>query len=282
MKIMTQIFLIFYQLGERTDLKNHIFLFPFKRLREVFNIFKLNGFDYIHEVIIRLLKNIIIRKINSNPIENIKKKTTENNSLKKFNANNTNNNANNTNTINTNKNNNSIDQNQSILNTNNNLNTLANNVSTEDKEDNEAIDSIYSLSNEEVAEINIIILNVFQFIKARINLFSELLKHPKQIINIITNMNIALDTMDFVLTKKSKRILITFNFKIFDILFNLVYLLNENKFITEMERFFSRNDPNLINNKNLVIKMLFGIFKLQRYLKEINCTLMVIKIFLLK
>ena len=86
MKIMTEIFLIFYQIGERTDLKNHSFLFTFKRLRENFNIFKLNGFDYFHEVIIRLLKHIVLRKINSNPIgeramisnKNIRRNSTNN------------------------------------------------------------------------------------------------------------------------------------------------------------------------------------------------------------
>ena len=108
-------------------------------------------------------------------------------------------------------------------------------------------------------------------------MFYELLKYPKQIVNVITNINIILDTLDFVLSKKPKRILVTFNFKIFDAIFNLVFLLNETKFISEMERFFSRNDPNLINYKTLVLKMLTGILKLQKCLKEINANSMVNK-----
>lgn len=261
MKIMTEIFLIFYQIGERTDLKNHIFLFSFKRLREVFNVFKLNGFDYIHEVIIRLLKHIVIRKIVSNPLAEDRKR----NSMLKNLSNNkpiSNNNLFGTNIINS-----SNDQSFS-----GNNNTLNNNVSTED---NESIDSIYFISNDDIAEINLIILNALQFIKTRINLFYELLKYPKQIVNIITNINIVLDTLDIILSKKPKRILITFNFKIFEILFSLVFLLNEMKFITEMERFFSRSDPNLINNKTLILKMLTGILKLKKYLKELNSSSMV-------
>ena len=69
MKIMSKILsLIFYI---KTD--KYLSLISFNYLKNIFNIYKINGFDLIHEVILYLLKIIIINKINDfhklNPIK---------------------------------------------------------------------------------------------------------------------------------------------------------------------------------------------------------------------
>jgi len=252
MKIINELLLIFFQIGEKAEFKNFIFLFSFRKLWEIFNIFKMNGFDYTHEIIIRLLRHIIIRKLNSNnpnitETSNSKKLSSKKNEQ--------------------NKEKNSLlfkcTSNQSI---NNSINDSNNKIynSTEENE----IDSIYSITNDEFAEINFIVLTALQFINNKLNMYPDLFRNAKSLINIITNMNFMFDCLITVITKMSNKIKIIQNIKLLDNFLNLVCLLNEKKFFSEMERFFSSNDPNLVNNKVIALKLFSNIQKLSKSLKD--------------
>jgi len=254
MKIINELLLIFFQIGEKTELKNFIYLFSFSKLREIFNIFKMNGFDYIHEIIIRLLKQIIIRKLSTNNINNSNSDTPNNNS----------------------------DQLKSKRKTNLNMpleqkhfsnKSIKANVSTEESEQ----DPIYSITNDEFAEINFIFLNALQFMKSKINIFGDYFKNPKNVINFVTNINFMCDSLLAVIGKKPKNAAIMQNLKLVESFLTLVLSINEHKFFFEMERFYSNNDPNLVNNKVLVLKMIHNIHKLTKSLKEIDIQAKVLK-----
>ena len=205
------------------------------KLRDIFNIFKTNGFDYIHEIIIRLLKQIITRKFNTNfsEISKNKKKII---GIK------------------------NISSEEKIRSNKNKVN-----LSTEENE----MDPLYSLSNEEFAELNLIFLNALQFMKNKIVLINDFLKHPKLIINYITNLNFMFDSLLIVIGKKPKKVAIMQNFKLLENFLNLVLILNEAKFFFEMEKYFSRSDPVLINNKVLILKMFHNVFKLTKISKDV-------------
>lgn len=269
MKILSYIFMIFYHIGENIETKNLEFLFGFNRLRDLFTTFKSNGFDYIHELIIRLMRNLVLRRINEINTLGDKRKTRSSKIIKKKtleSANDLNNSI-------------SYGENLTLTLVNNETKSSKNNIISSKEKIIEKISEISKdinkeedsgFSSEELAEINLIIYNSLLYIKIRISLFYELLKYPKQIINLINNINILLEVLDCLVAKKPKNILISMNFRIFEIFINDVFLLNESKFISEMERYIPRKDPELINHKSLVIKMLFGFNKLQKSLKEIN------------
>lgn len=252
MKIINELLLIFFQIGEKAELKSFLCLFSFRKLREIFNIFKMNGFDYIHEIIIRLLRHIIIRKLNSNNPNNL-----ETSNSKKLSAN-----------KNEPKNENKkfLFKNLSNQSINNSINDSNNKIyiSTEENE----IDSIYSITNDDFAEINFILLTALQFINNKINMYPELLRNAKSIINLITNLNFMLDSLLNVISKMPNKIKIIQNIKLLDSFLNLICLLNEKKFFSEMERFYSSNDPNLVNNKVIALKLFSNIQKLSRSIKE--------------
>lgn len=253
MKIINQLLLTFFQIGEKTELKNFIYLFSFSKLREIFNIFKMHGFDYIHEIIIRLLRQMITRKLNINN-----------------NPNNNNNNLNNTNNSDTQKNKKRHSSNKLSLTAaeekNNLKKNFKENISTEESEH----DPMYSISNDEFAEINFIFLNALQFMKNKINMFGEFIKNPKNAVNFVTNINFMCDSLLAVISKKPKKVAIMQNLKLVENLLNLVLLINEHKFLFEMERFYASNDPNLVNNKVLVLRMMHNVQKLTKSLKDIN------------
>lgn len=248
MKIINQLLLIFFQIGEKAELNSFTYLFSFSKLREIFNIFKMNGFDYIHEIIIRLLRQIVTRKLNTNLISN--------------NSSNNNSNSNNAGQF-------KYKRKQSFR---KNV-SEEKNVSTEESEQ----DHIYSISNDEFAEINFIFLNALQFMKNKINMFGEFIKNPKNIINFVSNINFMCDSLVSVLAKKLKKAAIMHNLKLVENFLNVVLLMNEYKFFFEMERFYSNSDPNLVNNKVLVLKMIHNIHKLTKSLKEINAQTKVLK-----
>lgn len=62
MKIMTSIFSIICLINDKIDFENFYSLFSFQKLREIFNIYKMNGFEMIHEIIIHITRNLITKK----------------------------------------------------------------------------------------------------------------------------------------------------------------------------------------------------------------------------
>ncbi len=61
--IICNILGIIFNIIDNIDIDNLLQIISIQRLREIFNIFKMNGFDQIHEVIISLLKQILTKKI---------------------------------------------------------------------------------------------------------------------------------------------------------------------------------------------------------------------------
>lgn len=62
MKIMTSIFSIICLINDKIEFENFYSLFSFQKLREIFNIYKMNGFEMIHEIIIHITRNLINKK----------------------------------------------------------------------------------------------------------------------------------------------------------------------------------------------------------------------------
>ena len=62
MKIMTSIFSIICLINDKIEFENFYSLFSFQKLREIFNIYKMNGFEMIHEIIIHITRNLITKK----------------------------------------------------------------------------------------------------------------------------------------------------------------------------------------------------------------------------
>ncbi len=60
--IMCSLFSILNSIMDFIDLEYLTYIISFQRLREIFNIFKMNGFDQIHELIMQLIKSILIKK----------------------------------------------------------------------------------------------------------------------------------------------------------------------------------------------------------------------------
>ena len=60
--IMCSLFSILNSIMDFIELEYLITIISFQRLREIFNIFKMNGFDQIHELIMQLIKSILIKK----------------------------------------------------------------------------------------------------------------------------------------------------------------------------------------------------------------------------
>lgn len=247
MKIINELFLIFFQIGDKTELKNFAYLISFRRIREIFNIFKMNGFDYIHEIIIRLLKQIVTRKVNS--LQNCNNSDSEKRLIKVL------------------KHPSLEDMNVNVS----NISKSSNNLTIEENDNSSSINdfAVHTLNNEDFTEVNIIFSSALQFIKNKITLFSDMVKFPKQLANIIANINFMLETLIIVVAKMPRKVCIIYNIKLIENFLATLMILNDNnKFIFEMERFFGRNDPNLVNNKVLVLKILQNISKLSQILKE--------------
>lgn len=211
MKILNEIFLIFYQIGDRADFNSFLYLFSFNKLNEIFNLYNLNSFDYIHEIIIRIIKYIINKK------QNVLKK----NSDEKKNS--------------------------------NNLSFIE--------------EVIEIISNQEFIEINIIFINALLLMKNKI-ITMDISKHPKQLVNILINANFMLDILVVILNNHCSKIIIVQNLKTFEFFLNFFLYINETKFFSDLEGYFSRNDPNLVNNKVLILKILSNIVKILRIIKE--------------
>ncbi len=62
MKIMTSIFSVICLINDKIEFENFYSLFSFQKLREIFNIYKMNGFEMIHEIIIHITRNLITKK----------------------------------------------------------------------------------------------------------------------------------------------------------------------------------------------------------------------------
>jgi hypothetical protein len=60
--IMSNLLAIIYNLVDFIDADCLFHILSFQRLREIFSIFKMNGFDQIHEVILHLVKSMLIKK----------------------------------------------------------------------------------------------------------------------------------------------------------------------------------------------------------------------------
>jgi hypothetical protein len=60
--IMSNILSTLFNLIDYMDIKNLLYIVSIQRLKEVFNIFKMTGFDFIHESIINLIKAILLKK----------------------------------------------------------------------------------------------------------------------------------------------------------------------------------------------------------------------------
>jgi len=244
MKIINELLLIFFQIGEKTDLKSFIYLFSFRKLREIFNIFKMYGFDYIHEIIIRLLRQIISRILNAANTNDIS--INSNSSLSKICK------------QNSNKPTNEAEE-------NNNSNKKFKEDLTEESEQ----DPVYCLSNDDFAEINFIFLNALQFMKNKINMHGEFIKNPKNAINFVTNINFMCDSLLAVIGKKQKKVVIIQNLKMVENFLSVILLMNEHKFFFEMERFYAPSDPNLVNNKVIVLRMLHNMLRLTTSQKDV-------------
>ena len=76
LKIITNVFSTICLINDKIESQNYIELFTFQKLREIFNIYKMNGFEMIHEIIIHLTRNLVNKKkefhkkINLDIIEN--------------------------------------------------------------------------------------------------------------------------------------------------------------------------------------------------------------------
>ena len=211
MKILNEIFLIFYQIGDKADFNSFLYLFPFNKLNEIFNLYILNGFDYIHEIIIRIIKYIINKKQNFLKKHVDEKKNTDHFSF---------------------------------------------------------IEEIIEIiSNEEFIEINFIFINALLLMKNKINTL-DISKHPKQLVNFLINGNFMLDILVIILNNQCTKIIIVQNLKTFEFFLNFLLYFNKTNFFSEFEGYFSRNDPNLVNNKVLVLKILSNIVKIMRIIKE--------------
>ena len=62
MKIMTNLFSILCLINDKIDCNDLCSLFSFSKLREIFNIYKNNGYDIIHELIIHIIRNLTNKK----------------------------------------------------------------------------------------------------------------------------------------------------------------------------------------------------------------------------
>lgn len=60
--IMSNILSSLFNLIDYMDIKNLLYIVSIQRLKELFNIFKMTGFDFIHESIINLIKAILLKK----------------------------------------------------------------------------------------------------------------------------------------------------------------------------------------------------------------------------
>jgi hypothetical protein len=60
--IMSSLLATLYNLIDFIDTECLFYILNFQRLREIFSIFKMNGFDQIHEVILHLVKGMLVKK----------------------------------------------------------------------------------------------------------------------------------------------------------------------------------------------------------------------------
>jgi hypothetical protein len=60
--IMSSLLATLYNIIDHIEPENLFYILSFQRLREIFGIFKMNGFDQIHEVILHLVKGILMKK----------------------------------------------------------------------------------------------------------------------------------------------------------------------------------------------------------------------------
>lgn len=62
MKIMTNLFSILCLLNDKIECNNLCSLFSFSKLREIFGIYKNNGYEIVHELIIHIIRNLVNKK----------------------------------------------------------------------------------------------------------------------------------------------------------------------------------------------------------------------------
>jgi len=62
MRIMTSLLSMICLINDKIDYENFCSLFSFQKLRDIFNLYKMIGFEMIHEIIIHITRNLIMKK----------------------------------------------------------------------------------------------------------------------------------------------------------------------------------------------------------------------------
>lgn len=232
MKIMINIFSIICLLNDKFDPENFCYLFSFQKLREIFNIYKANGFQMIHEIIIHLVRNLVNKKQeyhkkfctgNTNTLENIVTNNTDSE------------------TINTIK-----------LNNSNRVNNSRSSLSSHGNVSN----SVF-LKDDEVLEIFLIFLNSIQWMKAKISTIHDLKKSSRYIFNIINNIFIICNVIVIILENIPQKVQVLNHFRLTDCIISIILLIRDIQFYRDIDEIQGSQDMTSLGNKVLVLKKIF-------------------------
>lgn len=262
MKIMTSIFSIICLIYDKFDCENFCYLLSFQKLREIFNIYKMNGFEMIHEVIIHLIRNLVnkrqelMKKLNS--IVSLQKPPSivfENNET--HNSNSVTNSMINSNCLS--KNNNVHKSNYSKSSNNMNLVFGFLNNSNTSKNLINPHKNIYALllKDDEIFEIFFVFVNSIQRMKSKVSGIQDLKKSSRHIFNIINNIFIICNVIVIILENNPQKIQVVNNFKVSDLLISILLLINDTELYRDIDDIQAIYDVNSLSNKILVLKKLY-------------------------
>lgn len=235
--VMASLFTILYYIIDQVDIENILYIVSFQRLREIFNIFKMNGFDIIHESILHLVKAIILKKTAD---QRFKKNSTVN--LLGIN-------------------NSTLLANTSILdgkNINMDSSILISTQNTETSEE-EYIEAISIFANALLFLRNkIILMDSDRISRWLCNLFT----HMYTISNLINNFKSTL------LQKLANSI---YEKKVSELMVECLAVLHDKKIFSHIDNFFNNDvlDFNLINIKIMIFRTLYHCLALIKSIKDI-------------
>lgn len=253
--IMTNIFSSLYNLIDHIQIENLMSIISFQRLREVFNIFKLAGFDTIHEASIHLVKGILIKKTD---------KIVKKNSL-----------VSNMNNMGSNDTNKSVIESKggAVGGVNNNTNSAINDAGNNPGAVNNVpilMSPITHITDEEYTEMITIFSHALIFMRNKVLLLDffrlskwvySVMSYLYTISHIINNINPHnLPKMINILTEK----------RISELIVECLFSVADKKIFIGIDNAYDILDPNLINIKIMIFRAIFHCLSLVKTLRDIS------------
>jgi hypothetical protein len=134
------------------------------------------------------------------------------------------------------------------------------------KEHQKQID--YFLTQDQILEILLIFINFIQLMKNKIIMIQDMKRSSRIMINMVNNIYILSTIIMMIIENCPLKIEIINNFRVMDYMINLIIIINEKGYYNIIDEINNSSDGSVLNNKILILKKIFIIYKIMNILKD--------------